>query len=277
MSVSPDPLSERLPSPQKPPKKPRKSKVWRDAAKERQFVPFNPLDLENLGRSVEAELRNRAPEPLDEVSPVHGSGIYALYYCGANPLYAEISSPDCLVPVYVGQARPAGGRKGTAEEKPDATTLWDRIYEHKQSLHQAHDLEIADFRVRYLVAIEAFVSIAERVIIRHHRPVWNSIVDGFGNHDPGANRRKDSYRPPGTNCIRAAGGPIRTTCRRRARQQPTYPVPGSVLFLLEGCPKKLFSPSRRSRRKRMSATDLRLLPLAQWSVAEASLRRGWVS
>nr|WP_330235449.1 Eco29kI family restriction endonuclease [Streptomyces sp. NBC_00566] len=195
MSVSPDPLSESLPPPQKPPKKPRKSKAWRNAAKERQFAPFNPLDLENLGRSVEVELRNRAPEPLDEVSPVHGSGIYALYYCGANPLYAEISSPDCRVPVYVGQARPAGVRKGTAEEKPDATTLWDRIYEHKQSLHQVHDLEISDFRVRYLVAIEAFVSIAERVIIQHHRPVWNSIVDGFGNHDPGANRRKDSYRP----------------------------------------------------------------------------------
>ncbi|MEU3601034.1 Eco29kI family restriction endonuclease [Streptomyces sp. NPDC006798] len=195
MSVSPNLSSENFPSPKKPAKKPRKSKAWRIAAKERHSDPYNPLDLENLGRSVEAELLSREPEPLDEVSPVYGSGIYALYYRGPNPLYAEISSPDCLVPVYVGQARPTGVRKGTAEEKPDATTLWDRIYEHKQSLGQVHDLEISDFSVRYLVAIEAFVSIAERVMIRHYRPVWNSIVDGFGNHDPGANRRKDSYRP----------------------------------------------------------------------------------
>ncbi|MER7908632.1 Eco29kI family restriction endonuclease [Streptomyces sp. NPDC096068] len=195
MSVSPNPSSESLPSPQKPPQKPRKSKTWRKAAEERHSAPYNPLDLENLGRSVEAELLSRDPEPLDEVSPVYGSGIYALYYCGSNPLYAKISSPDCRTPVYVGQARPTGVRKGTAEEKPDSTTLWDRIYEHKQSLLQVHDLKVSDFRVRYLVAIEAFVSIAERVIIRHYRPVWNSIVDGFGNHDPGANRRKDSYRP----------------------------------------------------------------------------------
>ncbi|MFG2302388.1 Eco29kI family restriction endonuclease [Actinacidiphila glaucinigra] len=152
--------------------------------------------MENLGRSVEAQLLSCMPESLDDVSPIYGSGIYALYYCGSNSLYAEISSPDCRIPVYVGQARPTGVRKGTADEKPDATTLWDRIYEHRQSLSQVYDLDVKDFRVRYLVAIEAFVSIAERVMIRHYRPVWNSIVDGFGNHDPGANRRKDSFRPP---------------------------------------------------------------------------------
>ncbi|MEU5129067.1 Eco29kI family restriction endonuclease [Streptomyces mobaraensis] len=195
VSTSPNPSSGSFPPPQKPPRKPRKSKAWRKTAENHHSTPYNPLDLENLGRSVEAELLKREPEPLDEVNPVYGSGIYALYYCGSNPLYTEISSPDCLIPLYVGQARPTGVRKGTAEEKPDATTLWDRIYEHKQSIHQVHDLETSDFRVRYLVAIEAFVSIAERVIIRHYRPVWNSIVDGFGNHDPGANRRKDSYRP----------------------------------------------------------------------------------
>ncbi|MEV7542881.1 Eco29kI family restriction endonuclease [Streptomyces sp. NPDC089915] len=192
--ISPD-SSTGLPAPRKPPRKSPKSKAWRRTADERHSAPYNPLDLENLGRSVEAALLERQPETLDDVSPVYGSGIYALYYCGPNPLYAEISSPDCLVPVYVGQARPTGVRKGMAEEKPDATTLWDRIHEHRQSLLQVHDLEVSDFKVRHLVAIEAFVSVAERVIIRHYRPVWNSIVDGFGNHDPGANRRKDSFRP----------------------------------------------------------------------------------
>jgi hypothetical protein len=26
------------------------------------------------------------------------------------------------------------------------------------------------------------------VLIRRHSPVWNSLVDGFGNHDPGSGR-----------------------------------------------------------------------------------------
>jgi hypothetical protein len=28
----------------------------------------------------------------------------------------------------------------------------------------------------------------EAELIRRHRPLWNSIIDGFGNHDPGRGR-----------------------------------------------------------------------------------------
>ncbi len=28
----------------------------------------------------------------------------------------------------------------------------------------------------------------EAELIRRHRPLWNTVVDGFGNHDPGAGR-----------------------------------------------------------------------------------------
>ena len=28
----------------------------------------------------------------------------------------------------------------------------------------------------------------ESTLIRKHHPLWNSIVDGFGNHDPGRGR-----------------------------------------------------------------------------------------
>lgn len=125
-----------------------------------------------------------------------GSGIYAIYYNGSHELYAPISSPDCKVPIYVGQARPKGTRKGVADETVDSTTLWDRIKDHRLSIEQVLDLEVEDFLVRHLVAIEAFVTLAERVMIRHHRPVWNSLVDGFGNHDPGADRRRTGKRPP---------------------------------------------------------------------------------
>ncbi|WP_405615046.1 Eco29kI family restriction endonuclease [Streptomyces sp. NBC_01508] len=179
----------------KPPKKPGKTKSWHAKAAAGRHLPYNPLELESLGRSMEAQLMLCTPESLADVGPVYGSGIYALYYTGPNTLYSEISSPNCEHPVYVGQARVTGVRKGRALENPDSVVLWDRLYEHRRSISQAHDLEVDDFQVRYLVAIEAFVSLAERVIIKHYHPVWNSIVDGFGNHDPGANRRPKSKRP----------------------------------------------------------------------------------
>ena len=29
---------------------------------------------------------------------------------------------------------------------------------------------------------------AERFLIEHFRPIWNVVLDGFGNHDPGKGR-----------------------------------------------------------------------------------------
>jgi len=31
-------------------------------------------------------------------------------------------------------------------------------------------------------------ALAERFLIEHYRPVWNTVVDGFGNHAPGRGR-----------------------------------------------------------------------------------------
>ncbi|MFD3991921.1 Eco29kI family restriction endonuclease [Streptomyces sp. NPDC058583] len=152
------------------------------------------MDLDNLGRSMEAELLTREPVPLSSVPPIYGSGVYVLYYVGPHPLYQEISDPACSQPIYVGQARPEGVRKGTRSEKP-GVKLWDRLFLHRRSIDQVYDLEADHFMVRYLVSIEAFVSLAERVMINHYRPVWNSVVDGFGNNDPGAPRRKTGARP----------------------------------------------------------------------------------
>ncbi len=56
-------------------------------------------------------------------------------------------------------------------------------------------MQVEEFAVRYLVAIEVFVPLAERVMIRQLRPVWNVVVDGFGNHDPGGPRRRQGQRP----------------------------------------------------------------------------------
>ncbi|MFC4125197.1 Eco29kI family restriction endonuclease [Nocardia rhizosphaerae] len=180
------------PLPPPKPKKPRKPRGWRAKATKPQ--PYNPLDLVNLGRSVERELLLRDTEELGSVELMLGAGVYALYYDGDHSLYQAISGTE--TPIYVGQARPKGTRKGNVDPLDDGCPLWDRLAEHRQSIEQAVDLEVKDFTVRYLVAIEVFVALAEGVMINDSRPVWNSVVDGFGNHDPGAARRKDGRRPP---------------------------------------------------------------------------------
>ncbi|MEV6363196.1 Eco29kI family restriction endonuclease [Nocardia asteroides] len=179
-------------TPPSKPKKARKSKNWRVGAAEP--TPYNPLDLVNLGRSVERELLLRDPEPLGSVQLMIGAGVYALYYDGDNPLYQAIRGTE--TPIYVGQARPKGTRKGNVDPSDTGCPLWDRLYEHRESIEQTGDLDVKDFSVRYLVAIEVFVALAEGVMINDSRPVWNSVVDGFGNHDPGGPRRKDGMRPP---------------------------------------------------------------------------------
>lgn len=171
----------------------RKPRDWAEIAERPE--PYNPLDLVNLGRSVELKLLASEPVPLTDIPIFIGAGVYAIYYTGDHELYEPISSSACEVPIYVGKAVPAGGRKGLVDEKRETTPLWDRLQEHKESLEQVYDLDEHDFAVRYLVAVDVFIPLAERVMIRQLKPVWNVVVDGFGNHDPGANRRKDGQRP----------------------------------------------------------------------------------
>lgn len=166
---------------------------WKRAAKHPE--PYDPLKLENLGRSIEAKMLSMDPQPITDVPPMYGAGIYAIYYTGGHEAYRPISQ-GCRIPIYVGKATPRGGRKGLeTTSAEDQSPLWDRLHEHRVSLEHAQDLEAEDFSVRYLVAVDFFVSLAEQLMIRQFRPVWNTVVDGFGNHSPGG-KRVNQARPP---------------------------------------------------------------------------------
>jgi hypothetical protein len=151
-----------------------------------QPAPFNPLDKRALARSVEMELLEQELKRLDQVPKFYGAGIYVLYYYGSNSLYLPISGTG--MPIYVGKAVPAGARKALTDDTKVGTPLWSRIDEHRESVAYASDLGAAEFRVRYLVADELFIPLAETLMIRTFKPVWNQVVDGFGNHDPGRGR-----------------------------------------------------------------------------------------
>jgi hypothetical protein len=155
--------------------------------------PYNPLDMTNLAQNILTALNSNPPVPLGAVDLFSGAGIYALYYTGPIPIYADIArqNADDLFeqPIYVGKAVPAGGRKGVNVATSAATrALWSRIREHSASIGAAENLNLDDFWVRWLVVEPIWIPLGESVMIARHQPLWNSLVDGFGNHDPGNGR-----------------------------------------------------------------------------------------
>lgn len=160
-------------------------------------TPYNPLDKRNLGDSIAEQLLAQPIGPLPPRIGFNGAGIYAIYYVGDFPHYlplVEANKDDQWSrPLYVGKAIPAGGRKGGQIDAPVGNVLYKRLKEHGKSIAQVSNLESDHFFCRYLVVDETFISLGEALMIQRFRPLWNMILDGFGNHDPGGGR-KDSLR-----------------------------------------------------------------------------------
>lgn len=122
-----------------------------------------------------------------------GVGVYALHYVGDHRLYtkiADLNRQTCLQPIYTGKAVPPGWRTARTQEA-ETPALYQRLREHTRSIEQAADLRPADFRYRFMIlggAESDLVVPVEAELIRRYKPLWNTVVDGFGNHDPGAGR-----------------------------------------------------------------------------------------
>ena len=74
-------------------------------------------------------------------------------------------------------------------EAHPSPVLHKRLGEHSDSIRAVDNLNLQDFRCRWLVLDLVWIGLTEQVLIATYRPTWNSVVDGFGNHDPGAGRR----------------------------------------------------------------------------------------
>lgn len=155
-------------------------------------IPFNPLDKKNLGASVAEALLTKAPLPLGDLPPFEGAGIYAIYYTGNFEAYeplARLNRNDrFLWPIYVGKAVPAGARMGAGLELAAGKVLHKRLKEHAESVKTAENLNIQDFHCRFLVVDDIWIPLGESLIIARFTPLWNSLIDGFGNHNPGKGR-----------------------------------------------------------------------------------------
>jgi hypothetical protein len=122
-----------------------------------------------------------------------GCGVYALYYLGDYELYAKIAHVNqvsCSLPIYIGKAVPPGWRAArmTSVER---RSLYSRLREHARNVQWVHNLAVDHFGCRFIVLkdVESDLIVpVEAALIRKYRPLWNSVVDGFGNHDPGSGR-----------------------------------------------------------------------------------------
>lgn len=155
---------------------------------------FDPLSYENLGASVARALDDQPVFPLSELSQFDGAGVYMLFYSGDFEPYARLSEHNRETPgswpIYIGKAEAEKSRKGDPNQRDvlDGPKLFKRMNEHRRSIVQAENLDIEDFSCKSLVVAPAWVQLAEIIAIRMHQPLWNSLLDGFGNHAPGSGR-----------------------------------------------------------------------------------------
>ena len=153
-------------------------------------TPYNPLNKVHLGKSVADALLSGKMCSLKDLEPFIGAGIYAIYYSGDFAPYKRIRvKKNTEIPIYVGKAVPAGARKGNfgLDSDPGAV-LYKRLKEHADSIRQAEIIDIKDFLCRYLVVDDIWIPLGESLLIAQFSPIWNKLVDGFGNHDPGKGR-----------------------------------------------------------------------------------------
>ena len=156
--------------------------------------PYNPLDLRRLGEGIARALLARPVSPLPPAKRFFGSGIYAIYYTGDFSPYEPIAERNrddrFKMPIYVGKGIPEGRRTGGSGFGPTlGPDLFRRLGQHARTITAAErNLKLNDFFCRYLVVAPVWIPLGEELLIRGFSPLWNTVVSGFGNNDPGSRR-----------------------------------------------------------------------------------------
>lgn len=126
----------------------------------------------------------------------HGTGVYALYCIAKSGIYRKfnlVNRTEFRIPIYVGKAVPKGWRQARLSRSQQAQSyeLHDRIREHSRSITVAEGINCSDFFCRFIILEDResdLIGTVEAALIRIYQPLWNTRIDGFGNHDPGKGR-----------------------------------------------------------------------------------------
>lgn len=163
-----------------------------------------------------------------------GAGIYAIYCIARTGIYSkfggEVNRTSYSVPIYVGKAVPQGWRQSRMLDKDKEASgnpLFSRLSQHAKSISEGKGITNSDFACRFVIFegdSASMIAAVESVIIAEHNPMWNSVIDGFGNHDPGAKRitgritQWDVLHPGRTWAKRMTGdAPDSTDLKRRIK------------------------------------------------------------
>ena len=134
--------------------------------------------------------------PVSIAERFQGTGIYAIYCISKTGLYAnfhQINRTAFHLPIYIGKAVPKGWRQARQSQNIDSNgyELNNRLREHHRSIQQGAGLDSSDFFCRFMI-LEGresdLIGTVEAALIRQYQPIWNTLLDGFGNHDPGKGR-----------------------------------------------------------------------------------------
>jgi hypothetical protein len=170
---------------------------------------FNPLDKENLGKSVASALQRQDVESLPPIAPFQGAGAYAIYYTGTFLPYRRLTALNKgelgAWPIYVGKAVPPGSRKGLRRRTGRGTPLFTRLREHARTIEQVKSLQLEDFYCRYLVVDEIWIALTESMLIELYSPVWNTSLEGSATTTLGLAEEFKRVHP-GIQSIRADRG-----------------------------------------------------------------------
>lgn len=154
---------------------------------------FYSPDFEELIKDTIRFFNGTPIQPIPPIESFEGAGVYALYYIGKHGIYNkfhEINRLEYSLPIYVGKAVPKGWRQGRVTES-SSLELYRRLCDHAKSIDAAENIEISDFLCRFTIlenAATSLIGTVEAALIRLYQPLWNCVIDGFGNHDPGKGR-----------------------------------------------------------------------------------------
>jgi len=149
---------------------------------------FEPFSSENLAEYLFWKFEQQNLKAFWALERFTGPGVYALYYVGDFLPYEDLTGYDR--PIYMGKAELPGGATGEIRKgKENYPAIYKRLQAHEETIRQAENLRIEDFWVRWMVIDTLWVSALERFALQNIRPIWNRYIKGFGNCDPGNNRR----------------------------------------------------------------------------------------
>jgi len=138
------------------------------------------------------EVLEQPVHPLPPLTRPVGAGVYLLYYRGNFEPYQTFRESNLTdspkLPIYVGKADRKGMRKGFKFDPPQAHEISGRLRAHVNSITLAENLELSDFVCRYLSVEDSFIGLAESILVSIFDPLWNRILDGFGNNPTGSPR-----------------------------------------------------------------------------------------